>query len=143
MKQEQTKKRIRKFFEGMDWLFQIQNLSKKIEWMKEEEDGKCAEVIYREDYQTITIKIYPCFFQEHPEDQRKALLHELCHVITIPMNKLTVEFMQGKAVTDETVRSIHERSTSQIENILDVLLQGRLCYAKKAYNDYLGKKKKR
>lgn len=142
MNREQVKNRVRIFFEGMDWLFQIQNLSKKIDWMKEDEDGKAAEVIYREDYQTITIKIYPCFFEEEPEEQRKVLLHELCHVITIPMNRLTIEFMQGKAVTDETVRSIHERCTSQIENILDGLLQKRLQYAVRTYGEYLSKKKK-
>jgi hypothetical protein len=143
MKREQAKKRIRVFFEGMDWLFQIQNLNKKIEWMKEDDGEKCAEVIYNEDYQRITIKIYPCFFEEELEDQRKALLHELCHTITIPMHKLTIEFMQGKAVTEETVRHAHERATSQIENILDGLLQGKLYYGKEAYAKYLkGKKKK-
>lgn len=143
MKKEKARKRIRVFLEGMDWLFQIQNLTKRILWEKEDEEGKCAEVIYREDYQSIDIKIYPCFFEEDLVGQRKILLHELCHTITIPMNRLTLDFMRGKAVTEETVRVAHERSTSQVENILDGLLQNRLCYAKRTYNNFLKKDVKR
>lgn len=131
-----------KFLEDLDWLFQIQNIQKKIEYFKEDEDSKAAEITYREDYQTINLKIYPCFFEESPEDQRKLLLHELCHTITLPMNRALIEYMQGKAITEETARVLHERATSQIENILDGLLQGRMRYALRGYKDYLDKPKK-
>lgn len=138
-KLENNKKRVVKFLEDMQWLFQVQNYERKLSIMKEDLDDKCAEVIFNEDYQRIQIKLFPCFFEQTLEEQRKALLHEFCHTITIPMNKLTIDFMSGKAVTEETVRTVHERSTSQIENIVDGLLRLRFAYARKGYNHYLKK----
>lgn len=136
---ERQKKRIMKFLEDMQWLFQVQNYDRKLTLMKENDGDKCAEVTFNEDYQRIKIKIYPCFFEETLVEQRKALLHEFCHTITIPMNKIMIDFIQGKSVTEETACNIHERSTSQIENILDGLLQGKLSYARRAYKNYLKK----
>jgi hypothetical protein len=136
-------KAIEKFLEEIQWLFNINNFDRRLSIMKEDEDDKCAEVTFVEDYQRIKIKIYPCFFKDNPKEQRKALLHELCHCITIPINRLTVDFMHGKAVTEETIRHEHEKATSKIENILDGLLQGRFQYARTAYNNYLPNKKKK
>lgn len=138
-KVKRKKEKALKFLEDIQWLFQVQNYEKTIEIMKEDEDEKCAEVTFTEDYQRIKVKLYPCFFEQTAKEQRKALLHELCHTITIPMNRAFVEFMEGKAVTQETARVLHERATSQIENIIDGLLQGRFSYARKAYNNYLKK----
>lgn len=138
-KLEKKKLRIIKFLEDMQWLFQVQNYERKLNIKKEDEDDKSAEITFNEDYQRITIKIFPCFFEQTLEEQRKALLHEFCHTITIPMNKLLVEYIDGKSITQETARMVHERSTSQIENILDGLLRGRFSYARKAYKDFIKK----
>lgn len=133
-----TKQRIREFFEDIRWLFQINNFQSCIEYPTEDSDDMAAEIVFRENYQTLTLKIYPCFFEERPEEQRKIILHELCHSITIPMNKLASEFLKGDvAVTEKTLYETMERSTSQIENILDGLLQGRMTYAKNAYKNFI------
>lgn len=136
-------RRIVKFFDGIQWLFQVQNFSRNLTIQKEDEGKKVAEIIFREDYQEIEIKIYPCFFKENLKEQRKILLHELCHTITIPQYNMLIEFIRGKTITEESADSIHERSTCQIENILDGLLQNRMSYARLAYKEYLKVPKKR
>ena len=70
-------KRIIKFLEEIDWLFSLNNFDRKIILKKEDEENKYGEIIYDEIYQTITINLYPCFFKQKLEEQRKILLHEL------------------------------------------------------------------
>lgn len=129
--------KVCKFLDDIDWLFAIQNFDRNIVLKEKDEDNKCAEITFEEDYQRITVNIYPTFFKQTDKEQRKALLHELCHTITIPMNQLSIDFIRGKAVTEETFYSTMERATSQIENILDGLLRGRFKYASKAYQGFV------
>lgn len=140
MNTQATKKKILALLDSFDWLFSIQNYSKILEISKEESaenERMAARVIYEEEYNQITITIYPIFFEGTKEEQRKTLLHELCHTITIPSKKLAHSLLEGKLVTPEEIKFINERSTSQIENILDRLLQGKLKYAQDAYKKYL------
>lgn len=140
-------KRIEKFLEEMQWLFQIQNFERKLTIAKNDEDEndekKAAEITFDETYQFIRIKIFPCFFKETLKDQRKYLLHELCHTITLPEKLLLHNMIDGKLVTQEEIRKANEKATSQIDNILDGLLQGRMSYARKGYSNYLQIKKKK
>lgn len=139
------KKRIEDFIVGISWMFQINNYEKEIifeEKNKKAEDETRevqAEVDICEKYQTITIRLYPRFFDLSLDEQRKTLLHELCHCLTGSSNILLQDFYNGKFVTPQQINSSNERETSQIENILDRLLTNRLNYAKKAYNNYLKK----
>lgn len=55
-------KRIEEFLEGIQWLFQIQNMDRKLNLMKEDDGEKRAEIYYDEEYQTIKISLYPAFF---------------------------------------------------------------------------------
>jgi len=137
-----NKGRILKFIDSFQWLFGVQNYSRTIVFEKEDYDDITAEITFNEKYQRIKIKLYPCFFKEPLEEQRKALLHEFCHVLTIPMKCLFSDFQDGKACTYETIKNTNERETSQIENILNGLLQGRLKYATTAYKNYIKVKRK-
>lgn len=137
-------KRIEDFLEDIQWLFQIQNFDRKLTLLKEDDGEKKAEIIYDEEYQTIKISLYPLFFKEKLEAQRKTLLHELCHTITLPQKILFYEFIDGtKTATKDQSLFLNERETSQIENIIDGLLRGKFAYAKKAYSDFIKVKKKR
>jgi len=139
-------KRITNFLDGIEWLFQIQNFERKVILKDNDcgEDGEhtCAEIYFGERYQTIEISIYPCFFKEKLEDQRKILLHELIHTITLPLKTATYGLLDGKFITKDEVDKLNEIETSKIENILDALLKGTKHYAKDAYSKYLNINKK-
>lgn len=136
--------KIEQFIEGMQWLFGVQNYDRTLKIKDKDEEDTAAEIIFNEKYQRIKIAIYPCFWEHTLKEQRKLLLHELCHTITLPMHHLAVEFLRGEQASTEThFIDTMERSTCQIENILDGLLQNRLKYAKKAYADYIKVKKKK
>ena len=130
-------KRIIKFLEEIDWLFNLNNFDRKITLKKEDDENKCGEIIYDEIYQTNTINLYPCFFKQKLEEQRKILLHELIHSITLPSKIAMTELLNGYLITPQRINSINEIETSKIENIIDGLLQNRLSYSKKAYKNYL------
>lgn len=132
-----NKKRITEFIDGIQWLFNINSFDREIIIKDKDEEERCAEITFREDYQSVTIRIYPTFFKETLYSQRKILLHELCHCITIPMKCLAYDLSNGILVTEKQIKEENERSTSRIENILDGLLQGRLKYAKDAYEKFV------
>lgn len=138
-KNERNKTRIQNFLNAIDWLFQVNNFEKEIIFKEKDDPDReiAAQILFREDYQDITVYIYPCFLKEPKDKQRKILLHELCHSITIPTKTALYDFIDGKFVTPERIRELNEQETSKIENILDGLLRGRLRYAKAAYENYL------
>ena len=135
MKKDKT--RIIKFLESIEWLFQINGYEKKVVLMDSDKGDTAAEVNLDIPYQRIEILIYPSFLKQNLYDQRKALLHELCHVLTLPSKEAAHELLEGKLITADRIKKINEEATSKIENILDGLLQGRLTYAKKAYKQFL------
>lgn len=133
----QTKKRILDLLGQMDWLFGLNNFERELIFKKVDEDDKGAEIAFEENYQRVTINIYPAYFEEKVEYQRKILLHEFCHCITIPSKCLGYDLLDGELVTRGQIKQENERMTSKFENILDGLLQGKLRYASKAYKDYV------
>lgn len=139
MKQKQSIKRIQRFLDEIEWLFGVQNFEKHITLKNEDRDGVASEINYEKEYQRITIYIYPTFFRSSLDDQRKYLLHELCHIITLQSKNLAYKINDGKVVTFEEIRAENEEMTSKIENLLNGLLQDKLQYAKKAYRNYLKK----
>jgi hypothetical protein len=131
------KKRIKDFLEGIDWLFQVNNFEKDIIYKKEDKDDNAAMIFFDKEYQRIIVKIYPVFFKHRLKDQRKFLLHELCHYLRDDSFVAIEDLLKGKVLTSENARRINESETSVITNILDGLLQGRLKYARDAYQKYL------
>jgi len=135
-------KKITKFLNGIQWLFNINGFERNIVIKKEDYEERAAQICYEEDYQRITLTIYPKFFKETQEFQRKILLHELCHCLTLQSKVIACNLLDGELQTRENIKYENERLTSKIENILDGLLQGRLKYAKEAYAGYINKESK-
>lgn len=140
-KNKKTIKKIIKFLEQIDWMFSLNNFEKNIEIKSEldKEKHRTCEFSYSERYQWLTLKIWPDFFPLNSKTQRKYLLHEFCHSITLPSKTMAYDMLDGKLATHDMIDAINERATSRIENILDGLLQNKLRYAKKAYKEYLKK----
>lgn len=132
-------KRVQDFLESIDWFFALNNFDREIVIKEQDTDNIAAEFSFREEYQSVTVKIYPCFWTHSLADQRKMLLHELCHSITLPSKAVAYGLLDGKLTTFDRIKDINEEATSKIENMLDSLLRGRKTYAKKAYKDYLKK----
>ena len=146
MKKNDTK-RVENFLESIDWLFNLNNFDRTIILPKENEvfdsGTATAKIEYDIDYQTVDITLFPFFFERSLEDQRKTLLHELCHSLSFDSKRAINDLIDGKLVTKKRMIEIDEKMTSKIENILNGLLDGRLMYAKKAYADYLQPQKKK
>lgn len=130
-------KRIQKLLTDFDWLFGTQNYERHIVLKKEDKDGVSMEFQFEENYQRIELSIYPTFFRQTLEDQRKSILHEFCHSITLPSKTALYEFIDGKFITPQRVKDINEQETSKIENLLHDLLINHNKFAKKVYKDYL------
>ncbi len=134
---EKQKRKIREFFITLQDLFQVGNLENSIKWMAENDGNVAAEITFEEKYQRISIKIFPMFLELPQIEQRKALLHEMCHLITIPLTSIAKDLLDGRFRTREEVDLFGERSTSQIEDLLDFLLCNRFKTIKKKYKAFL------
>ena len=140
---KKNKKRVGDLLLGMDWMFNTNQMDRSVIYVKDNPepnefgDSVCAEIFYDEKYQRVEIKIFPNFFEKSLENQRKMLLHELCHTLTLPAKLESRKLLDGRLITADTIHDTNERFTSKIENILDDLLKGNLHYAKKAYKNYL------
>lgn len=133
-----SRKRITKFLNNIDWMFEINNHEKDVVFEKEDlEPNRYAEIEFEEKYHRMTVYIYPEFFKQDLQNQRKTLLHELCHTLTLPSKLIACELVDGKMHTKDHISHANEVLTSKLEHILDALLQGRLKYAREAYKDYL------
>lgn len=142
MTSKQHMKRIRDFFDGLGFLFHLNNFDRTLKLMKEDDPrGFAATINYEEDYQRYVVSIYPSFLRHTLDEQRKMLLHELCHSITIPAKSAMNKMLDGQLITSLQAKEINEKATSQIENIFDMLLHGDPGYAFRTYEAYLGKKK--
>lgn len=142
VKRVSKKDRVLRFLEEMEWMFGINTHDRVVAFREkdcENDDGAdiAAEIHYNQEYQNVKITIYPCFLEHTLEEQRKMLLHELCHVITLPSKTASHSLHAGNMVTTDEIRRINEEATSKIENMLHQLLKGNLKYAKTGYNNYL------
>lgn len=133
-------KRVTNLLEQLEFLFAVNNFERSLTFMKEEkEEGErlIADVSIDRLYQRILIRIYPSFWNEHIKFQRKALLHEFCHVIIQPIQSVALDLFNGKFRTMKELRDATEESTSKVENLLDAQLKGNNRYARIAYAKYL------
>lgn len=138
---KQNKKKVMVLLEQLDWMFSVQNFDRAVMFQKDDEyfddDPVHCRITYNEDYQRVTVEIFPTFFKKPLDEQRKIILHELIHTITIPLNQIAFALHAGNLYTPYQIKQSHERATSRIENILDKLLRGGMRCAKKSYKDYL------
>ena len=135
-------KRIIKFLEDIEWMFELNNWDRTLTEVLVQPDEYptlTAEVIPDMTYKDITIKLYPNFFTISLENQRKALLHELVHVVIQDTKMIADDLLHGKFHSQTEIKDANEKAVSTITYYLDYLLTGNLKYAKRAYKDYLKK----
>jgi hypothetical protein len=137
---KKEEKALQELLDSFDWFFGVKRLEREIVYKKEDEGMKSAEIKYEEDYQRITLYLYPCFWEGDLKERRKTILHEYCHIITIPSKVGMRELLDGKLITYDRIQEINERETSQIENVIDCLLQKHADYLSKSYKNYLNEK---
>ena len=132
-----NKKKIIDFIESLELLFDLSNYERTIKFEERDEDETAATIAIDEQYQRYTIKIYPCLFTYPLKTQRKYLLHEFCHKLVSPLQDDLVDISKGNFIPEWILKEHVEKVTSNIEIILDGLLQNKKNYAKQAYNKYL------
>lgn len=130
------KKRLMALAEQLDYLFYTSNHDRGFLFNKEDKDGIMAEVRLVDEYQQLTIAIYPLFWTKNAQEQRSALLHEYCHTLSAPMNDLLTDFADDKHVTIHQRKNAWEKVTSRITQLLDAQLRDMNKYAKVAYQKY-------
>ena len=129
-------KPIHKLLNSFDELFQLKNYDRVLCVAKYDDGETTADIAFSENYMQMTIRLYPKFFLQDKETQRKDILHEICHTITNPMHEIVLSMLDGKLMTKSISRETLEKATCQIENIVDLLLRNRRADVKKAYADY-------
>lgn len=135
---DKAKKKVLKFLEDLEWMFDYNNYEKSIVFKEEDKDEIACEVVEDWDYRRITIKVFPTFFTHSLKDQRKFLLHELCHSYSNKIYQQLHEIINhGKFISWNSVKQNNEECTSRITETISRLLEGNLRYAKRAYSDYL------
>lgn len=139
---KQIPSRIKKLVEALDSMFDLSSWDVKIEILKEDSNNVTASIECEEDYQRLTIKLYPFFFRQSLRTQRADLVHEYCHSVTRKVVSLLDDFKEGKFVTPQQIRYQSERATSQMANLVDSLLDGQYLSKRKAYREYLKSPKK-
>jgi hypothetical protein len=113
-----TKSQIQTYLSKLDWLFGCQHYTKELIIKKENEDNLLADIKVNHQYQTLQVNIYPFFFKETENEQRKCLLHELCHTITSNQKMAAYSLIDGTLITKTIIDGYNEQATSQIENII-------------------------
>jgi len=140
-------KRLQDLLSQLDWFFSIKNFNRTLTLEKKDEERENgtvgAEIFYDDEYQNIELSIYPIFFKKKLETQRKILLHEFIHTLTIPSRDQALDLLNGKLVTKKSILEENERLTSKIENLLDLLLTNQGTFIKDAYKDYMKDKSKK
>lgn len=139
-------KRIRKFLDSIDWMFELNNFERTIFDKERQPDGEAnlsAEITIETTYREIFINLYPHFWELSLDLQRFALLHELVHTSLVESKLLATDLVDGRFHSREEIKIVNEQTTTKITHFLDCLFRNKLRYAKKAYKDYLKKGKKK
>lgn len=134
-------KRVFDLLEQLEYLFMVNGYSRSVSFKKTDVGVTAADVSIDRSYQRIHISIYPIFWEEDLQDQRKALLHEFCHTVTVPVQEVGEDLLKGKLRTSDELQKAVEETTSRVENLLDAQLRGRNRYARIAYKKYITTKK--
>lgn len=126
------KESISLFFKDMQFLIGIQNYDNKTMYVTNDaKDGEvtgqaslaAASITIDEDYQRISVTIYPSFWNSNNrDDQRKYILHELSHYLTDPQTTIADDLHEGRFHSKSELHTATEKSTSQITNILELFL---------------------
>lgn len=133
---KKTTKRVQNFLNEIGWLFGVNNMETRIK-LKKANGEVAADVYVCFEYRQFHLGLYPTFFRLDRQEQLDALVHELCHVFTLPQKLNASNLRDGHLVTESEINITCENATSAIEQIMSGLLAGKMGYARDAYAKYL------
>lgn len=129
-----------KFVQTLAKLFDVYNHDIALEYEKEDKEDFAACIRYDSDYRRIHIKIYPCFFTHDSTSQASFLLHEFCHLFTIPFSDAIKDLHSGEAHhTWSDMKKLNERQTTAIEQVVSYFITGNAPKTLEAYKDFIKK----
>lgn len=141
MKHKKEKAKILKFIESVDWLFDLNNYTKEIEYRKTDEEKNwwdvLAQVTTDTTYRKVYLEIFPVFFTKDKEEQCKTLIHELSHHITENLYDCYNNMHKWSFVTTEEARHAREKTTENVAYLLFELWRGNKKYFSEAIEEYL------
>jgi hypothetical protein len=99
-----------------EWHIEIEGAEKDLP--DPDEDGEClmdcnADPVYLQ----AKIRIFPAFGKRKRRTRERAVVHELCHLVTQEARDLANRARLGKMVTVTETTAVFERMTQRIANI--------------------------
>lgn len=93
---------------------------------EESSDSPCAaQISVDHKYLLATITFYPIVYEWYKEkkfeDIARVILHEICHILTEPLYRFPLKYLNDQAHDD--LREIRERQTQRITNTLFQLIK--------------------
>lgn len=76
---KKQRKRLIQLLDDLMWLFSVQNMERAVSFKETQKGIRLAEVEIEENYQRLTIDIYPLFWDSSLKDQRKTIITEFVH----------------------------------------------------------------
>lgn len=118
MPTEKDQKRIRSYLEEARKALFLQHWDFSLEYAKEDVTERGynvdAECSAKWEYEEATIVMYPGFWKQSPDYQRRAIFHEVAHCITQPINIIFRAMVNGEIVTQAEKCRLNEWMTSKI-----------------------------
>ena len=128
---------VRELIDELKIIYSVDYHDFTVRWHKEDEEGMTfASITYEDDYQRITLNIFPHFFKQDAHSQLKTLIHEFNHTKTLTLKDKFIGFINGtKCTTAKQVQDMDEKLTCGFENIINALMTNQLSYTQKRIND--------
>lgn len=137
---KKQKDRVKALASVFDGFFSIKSFERSFVWMNEDNgdgSGVAADISIDFEYQRVTIRVYPAFWKEDIDIQRKMILHEFCHILVARLQHLTEDLLAGKLRTEDEKKKVVEECTSRITHLLEMMMSGYWRDVPKAYAAYL------
>lgn len=134
---KKQKDKVKALASVFDEFFSIRSFERSFMWMENDDEGVAADITVNFEYQRVNIRIYPCFFKEDIDVQRKMILHEFCHILVARLQHLTEDLLAGKLHTEDEKKKVVEECTSRITHLLEMMMSGYWKDVPKTYAAYL------
>lgn len=100
-----------------EWKIHIHYVDEKKE-TERDDHFVSADISCQSEYSVANIRIFPDFLEEKKEEQKRILLHELCHIITEPHSEIYGQMLNGRLITPNIEHQVNEKITQRIANII-------------------------
>lgn len=138
---KKDKKDLLNLMSDLDFLFGINAKNRELRYKdsdkKVNDISTICEILVEEDYNRVTIYIYPIFWDKDQKERASSIIHEYCHILVNPLHDVAQNLIDGKLETWEHKRVAWEKSVCSIEYLITGFLSGKFKWAKKSFNSYL------